>query len=273
MGRGAMTNNAGHSVHQSDFVLEAVVLAGGKGLRLHPYTTVIPKPLVPIGNEYSILEIVMRQLAASGFSKATLSVGYLGHLIQAYVGDGRQWGLEVGYVTEESPLGTIGPILTILDRLPEHFLVMNGDILTDFDYGDLLRGHMCSGAPITVATYEREHRVDFGVLDITDRQVTRFTEKPTIRYSVSMGVYAVSRDALADYCPGQPLGVDQLVIDLLNNQRPPRTYPFSGYWLDIGRPDDYDRANQEFSVTKSSLIPATKSDFLLGATPNLTPVA
>ena len=251
-----MTSDGRHQRHQRDSVLEAVVLAGGKGLRLRPYTSVIPKSLVPIGNECSILEIVMRQLAAHGFSKATLSIGHLGHLIRAYAGDGSQWGIEVAYVTEESPLGTIGPILTILDRLPEHFLVMNGDILTDFDYGDLLRVHLAGGAPITVATYEREYQVDFGVLDIADHHVTRFTEKPTIRYSVSMGVYAVSREALAGYCPGQPLGVDQLVCDLLTDHRPPGTYPFSGYWLDIGRPEDYDRANREFPVTRPDLLPA-----------------
>jgi NDP-sugar pyrophosphorylase family protein len=224
---------------------EAVILAGGKGVRLRPYTTLIPKPLVPIGDEHSILEIVLRQLAGSGFTKATIAIGHLGQLIRAYVGDGSQWGIEVDYVNEESPLGTIGPALTISDRLPEHFLLMNGDILTDLDYGDLLRSHVASGAPLTVATYGREHLVDFGVLEVDGRRITRFTEKPRLSYSVSMGVYAM------------PFGFDELILDLLERGEAPGSYGFGGYWLDIGRPDDYDRANEEFPALKADLLGQT----------------
>ena len=118
--------------------MHAVILAGGKGVRLRPYTTALPKPLVPIGDQHAILEIVLRQLATAGFTSATIAIGHLGHIIRAYVGNGSQWGLRVGYSTEESPLGTMGPLLTMLDRLPENFLVMNGDILTDLDYGDVV---------------------------------------------------------------------------------------------------------------------------------------
>ena len=234
--------------------MHAVILAGGKGIRLRPYTTALPKPLVPIGDQHPILEIVLRQLAGEGFTSCTLAIGHLGHIIRAYVGDGSQWGLEVTYSTEESPLGTIGPLLTMLDRLPEHFLVMNGDILTDLDFGDVLRSHRRSGAPLTIATYPRTVSIDFGVLTTDSGRVTAFAEKPSMDYRVSMGVYGVSRSTLTRYTPGLPLGFDELVLDLLADATPPAAYEFDGYWLDIGRPDDYDRANAEFTTHRDLLL-------------------
>ena len=233
---------------------QALIVAGGLGVRLRPYTTLIPKPLVPIGDDHSLLEIVLRQLAEQGFEKAILAIGHLGSLIHAYVGDGSQWGIEVEYFHEQSPLGTIGPALMVLDRCPENFLVMNGDILTNIDYADLLRTHVDSNAPLTIATYERETRIDFGVLDLCGDSVTSFREKPTMKYAVSMGVYAVARRTLGNYAPGTAMGFDGLIGDLLGRGDPPASYPFNGYWLDIGRPDDYDRANLEFDSVKSSLL-------------------
>lgn len=234
--------------------MHAVILAGGKGVRLRPYTTALPKPLVPIGDQYAILEIVMRQLAATGFETVTLAIGHLGHIIRAYVGNGSQWGLRVGYAMEDTPLGTMGPLLTILDQLPETFLVMNGDILTDLDFASVLQKHGGSGAPLTIATYARTVKIDFGVLTVADGSVTGFEEKPSLDYRVSMGVYGMSRSTLNDYIPGLPLGFDQLVLNLLAAGNPPATYEFGGYWLDIGRPDDYDRANAEFRVNRSMLL-------------------
>ncbi|MEU0839791.1 sugar phosphate nucleotidyltransferase [Streptomyces sp. NPDC005962] len=234
--------------------MHAVILAGGKGVRLRPYTTALPKPLVPIGEQHAILEIVMRQLSAAGFTSCTLAIGHLGHIIRAYVGNGSQWGLRVGYATEDSPLGTMGPLLTMLDRLPEHFLAMNGDILTDLDFGDVLRKQQEADAPLTIATYARQVKIDFGVLNTDQGRVVGFSEKPSMDYRVSMGVYGVSRDALARYTPGLPLGFDELVLDLLEAGTPPQAYEFDGYWLDIGRPDDYDRANAEFDARRGMLI-------------------
>jgi mannose-1-phosphate guanylyltransferase len=234
--------------------MHAVILAGGKGVRLRPYTTTLPKPLVPIGDQHAILEIVMRQLAACGFSTVTIAIGHLGHIIRAYVGDGSQWGLRVGYSTEERPLGTMGPLLTMLDRLPEHFLAMNGDILTDLDFGAVLGRHRQSAAPLTIATYARKVHIDFGVLTTDSGRVTGFAEKPSMDYRVSMGVYGVSRDTLAGYTPGLPLGFDELVLDLLKAATPPAAHEFDGYWLDIGRPDDYDRANAEFTTHRDLLL-------------------
>ena len=234
--------------------MHAVILAGGKGVRLRPYTTALPKPLVPIGDQHAILEIVLRQLAAAGFSTCTLAIGHLGHIIRAYVGNGSQWGLRVGYSSEDSPLGTMGPLLTMMDRLPEHFLVMNGDVLTDLDYGDVLRQHTESAAPLTVATYARKVAIDFGVLTTESGRVTGFAEKPSMDYRVSMGVYGLSRNTLAEYTPGLPLGFDELMLDLLKAGDPPHAYEFDGYWLDIGRPDDYDRANAEFTTHRGLLL-------------------
>ena len=234
--------------------MHAVILAGGQGVRLRPYTTRLPKPLVPIGDEFSILDIVLCQLAQQGFDRATLAIGYLGNLIRAYVGDGRRWGIEVDYATEDSPLGTIGPVLQILDRLPDEFLVMNGDVLTDLDYGALMRAHAESGAPLTVATYRRQVRIDFGVLSTAGGKVVEFTEKPTIDYRVSMGVYGVSKPTLKRYPAGHPLGFDDLVLDLLDREEPPEEFGCDGFWLDIGRPDDYDRANAEFPSLRGTLL-------------------
>lgn len=234
--------------------MHAVILAGGKGVRLRPYTTTLPKPLVPIGDEYAILEILLHQLSRQGFRTVTLAIGHLGHLIRSYIGNGSRWGVRVDYTSEEAPLGTIGPLLTMRDRLPADFLVMNGDVLTDLDFAGLLDEHRMTGPPLTVATYARRVDIDFGVLTSRDGRVVEFTEKPSLDYQVSMGVYGVAKDALTKYEPGLALGFDELVLDLLAEGRHPREHRFDGYWLDIGRPDDYDRANAEFAHLRPLLM-------------------
>lgn len=235
-----------------------VILAGGKGVRLRPYTTALPKPLVPIGDSYAILEIVLYQLAACGFTHVTLAINHLGSLIRAFVGDGSRWGMRIDYVEEHVPLSTVGPLFGLRDQLPEHFLVMNGDILTDLDYADLLRVHTGSGAPVTVATYRRTVKVDFGVLVLEGNKVVGFSEKPTLNYRVSMGVYALSAATLDPYPAGLTFGFDELMLDLLGRGDHPASYDFDGYWLDIGRPEDYDQANREFEELKPILLPATE---------------
>ncbi|MDZ5447627.1 sugar phosphate nucleotidyltransferase [Micromonospora sp. 4G57] len=230
-------------------------MAGGMGTRLRPYTTALPKPLVPIGNSYAILEIVLHQLVACGFTHATLAINHLGSLIRAFVGDGSRFGLRVDYIEEHVPLSTVGPLFHLRDRLPEHFLVMNGDILTDLDYAELLNTHARSGAPLTVATFHRTVKIDFGVLEVLDDRVVEFSEKPTLDYRVSMGVYGLSAKTIASYPVGQPFGFDQLMLDLIDQGRYPADYPFDGYWLDVGRPEDYDEANRSFESLRSVLLP------------------
>lgn len=235
----------------------AVLLAGGRGTRLRPYTATLPKPLVPVGEDQSIIEIVLRQLAYRGFHRATIAIGHLGALIQAVVGDGSAWGIETDYVSEDAPLGTMGPVVGILDRLPEHFLVLNGDVMTDLDYSALLDAHIRHGAPLTIGTYERDVEVDFGVLDTQDGKVVGFREKPTLGYTVSMGVYGLSRSTLRRYPAGHALGFDDLVLDLIRADNKPVAFPHSGYWLDIGRPEDYERANADFESMRSRLLPSS----------------
>lgn len=234
--------------------LEAVVLAGGRGVRLRPYTTLLPKPLVPIGEDHSVLEVVLRRLAAQGFSRAWLSVGHLGRIVRAYAGDGSQWGIDVRYLDEDEALGTLGPVLAARRSLPEHFLVLNGDILTDVDFAAVLRTHVDSGAHLTVTVCERQHQVDFGVLETAGSLVTGFMEKPVLRYTVSMGVYGVSQSALRRYPAGGAIGFDALVKDLIASPTPPATYRHDGYWLDIGRPDDYEQANRDFAAMAGRLL-------------------
>lgn len=234
--------------------MQAVILAGGKGVRLRPYTTTLPKPLMPIGDTHTILEIVLDQLAGCGFTSVVLAINHLGPLIRAFVGNGARWGLTVDYIEEDRPLSTVGPLFGLKETLPEEFLVMNGDVLTDLDYADLLHQHTLSGTGLTVAIAERTHRVEFGVLDVEASRVVGFREKPDLRYQVSMGVYGMSRRTLAPYPAGRPFGFDQLVLDLLARGENPATYPFAGFWLDIGRPEDYDEANRSFEENRPRLL-------------------
>lgn len=226
--------------------MKAVVLAGGKGSRLKPYTAVIPKPLMPIG-ERTIVEILLRQLAHFGVTDVLMCVGHLAHLIEAVVGDGSRHGLAVEYRHEDEPLGTVGPLRAFSRDLPEHFLVMNGDILCDLDFAALHQAGIAGGAPLTVAVCERVSKIDLGVLDIdADGRATGFREKPSYTFWVSMGAYAMSR-AVLDFIPeGRPFGFDDLMHAMLAAGTPIRTFPFRGHWLDIGRSDDFAQAQDEF---------------------------
>ena len=234
--------------------MRAVVLVGGRGVRLRPYNASIPKPLVPIGGELPILEVLLRQLRRHGVTEVTLALGYLGHLIRSYVGDGSDWGLAVDYWEEEVPLGTIGPLLEHLAELPEDVLVLNGDLLCDIDFSELIRFHRLHASELTVASHNRVVSIDFGVLDTDGRQLRGFREKPKLEYLVNMGIYVIARCTLERFEPGRPLGFDEMVLDLLDAGRTPNVFAFDGYWLDIGRPEDYDRANLEFREMRATLL-------------------
>jgi NDP-sugar pyrophosphorylase family protein len=227
----------------------AVILAGGKGTRLRPYTVVLPKPLMPIG-EYPILEVIIRQLVRAGFDHITLAVNHQAEIIKAFFQNGERWGIRIDYSLEDQPLGTMGPLHLIQD-LPEHFLVMNGDILTDLDYTQFHDSHVSEDRIFTISSMRREHKIDYGVLD-TDPQgfLSGFREKPSVAYEVSMGVYMVSARALKCIPNDCPYGFDNLMLDLLEKRTPASVRPFSGYWLDIGRPDDYAQAIDQFESMK-----------------------
>jgi NDP-sugar pyrophosphorylase family protein len=226
--------------------MRAIILAGGKGTRLRPYTTLIPKPLVPLGGKYSILEIVILQLVRSGFTHITLAVNHLSYLIMAYFGDGSRFGVTIDYSIEEEELGTIAP-LTLIKDLPENFLVMNADILCDLDYRQFFNRHVNHENEVTVSAFRREVQIDFGVLKYgQDGLLQSFEEKPSFDYEVSMGIYCFNRSVIENLSLGVHYGFDNLMIDKLKNKEPINIIPFSGYWLDIGRPDDYQFANENF---------------------------
>lgn len=233
----------------------AVILAGGQGTRLRPYTVVFPKPLMPIG-EYPILEIIIRQLRQAGVERVTLAVNHQANLIQAFFSDGRLWGLDVDYSLEAKPLSTVGPLRLISD-LPETFLLMNGDVLTDLSYIDLWRHHQTSRAVFTVASATRRHTVDYGVLqtDQSGQRLIGFSEKPAVEYRVSMGIYVVSRDVLPMIPENRPYGFDHLMTELLKRGERVNVFRHDGYWLDIGRPDDYAQAIDEFARNHERLLP------------------
>ncbi len=231
--------------------MRAVILAGGKGARLRPYTITLPKPLVPVGGEMPIIEVIIRQLARAGFKRLTFAVNHKANLIRAFCGDGSQWGLQIDYSQEDQPLSTIGP-LTLIRDLPEHFLVMNGDLLCDLDYRAFLEHHMRSGNEISVSTYKRAVNSDFGVLKVDENgAVAGFEEKPVFHFDVSMGVYCLSRSVIDRLERGAPYGFDQLMCDGIKGGFRLEAVPFRGFWLDIGRPEDYELANQEFARLKA----------------------
>lgn len=226
--------------------MKAIILAGGKGTRLKPYTYVLPKPLVPVG-ERPILAILVEQLKKSGIVDLVFCVNHMAELIMAYFGNGEKFGVSIEYSMEERPMGTIAP-LKLLKDLPENFLLMNGDLLTDIDFMDLYNYHLHSGALVTVGTYKRRVNIDFGVMEIENNTVTGFVEKPQYDYSVSMGIYVFNRSVL-DLVPGdRAFGFDHLMLKLLEEKRKINVYPFDGYWLDIGRPEDFERANQDIET-------------------------
>ena len=230
----------------------AIILAGGKGTRLRPYTVVFPKPLMPIG-DYPILEVVIRQLVRHGFNHITLAVNHQAELIRAFFGDGSKWQVQIDYSQENEPLGTIGPLRLIPD-LPQHFLIMNGDVLTDLDFSAFHDMHVEQDRLFSISSHQRVHKIDYGVLHTNETgTLCDFREKPTTNYEVSMGIYMANRDILK-YIPDTPYGFDNLMLDLLKDKCEIRVEQFNGYWLDIGRPDDYIQAIEEFENVRNRFI-------------------
>jgi len=233
-------------------IKHAVILAGGKGSRLRPYTIVLPKPLMPIG-DYPILEVIVRQLVVQGFTHITLAVNHQAELIKAFFGDGSKWGILIEYSLEDQPLGTMGP-LKLIKNLPDHFLVMNGDILTDIVFANFFEKHVLSGAIYTISSHLREEMIDYGVLQTSNGFLTGFKEKPKNTYEVSMGIYMLSKKVL-DFIPNNtPYGFDQLMLALLEKNEPVAVNTFTGLWLDIGRPDDYVEAIEQFDQLKDKIL-------------------
>ena len=231
-----------------------MILAGGMGTRLRPYTVVLPKPLMPIG-DYPILEVIIRQLASQGFRHITMAVNHQAALIEAFFGDGSKWGVRIDYSLEQQPLGTIAP-LTLIPDLPETFLLMNGDVLTDLNFQALAAKHISHGKLFTISAAVRRHIIDYGVLEIDgSSELAGFREKPSVEYLVSMGVYVLNRHILDRVPAERKFSFDDLMLDMLNARLPVHVEPYKGYWLDIGRPDDYDEVNRNFDKLWPILLP------------------
>jgi NDP-sugar pyrophosphorylase family protein len=233
--------------------MKAVILAGGKGARLAPYTQILPKPLMPIG-DMPILEILLRQIKRAQVDEVVLTVGHLAHLMRAFFQDGKRLCLKISYSYEDHPLGTAGP-LSLVAGLDETFLVANGDVLTTLDIRSLIDFHRSSNAIATIAAHTRKVKIDLGVIQTNgSNQVTGYIEKPTYDLYVSMGIY-VFEPRLLPYIPyNQYLDFPDLILSLIQAGEKVTSYPFDGYWQDLGRPDDYEQAVQEFEKMKPLIL-------------------
>lgn len=236
--------------------MQALILAGGRGTRLHPYTTVLPKPLMPVG-DYPILEIILRQLKGAGATEIILAVGYLSQLLQAFFQEGDRLGLKISYSFEEQALGTAGPIALVIDQLEDDFLVMNGDLMTTLNYQNLFAFHKKMGAAATIGTYRREVRIDFGVIESDEsNQLVRYIEKPTYNFDVSMGVNVLNKNVIKPYLKsGEYLDIPDLMLNLCKDGHPVHCYREPCYWLDIGRIDDYRTATEIFESRQAEFLP------------------
>jgi NDP-sugar pyrophosphorylase family protein len=233
--------------------MQAVLLAGGKGTRLKPYTISFPKPLVPIG-DYPIIEVIIRQLHRVGIDEIIISTGHLAGLIEAYCGDGSQWNVKIRYVREDKPLNTAGA-LKLVRGLEENFLVMNGDILTTLDYKSLIRAHIEKKATATVAVRTRESKIDFGVVDTDENGfLAQYTEKPVYQFLVSMGVYILNKSVLDLIQNDEAIGMPDLLLRVKDKNEKVFCFRTDCSWLDIGRVDDYENAQEIFAANQKEFF-------------------
>ena len=231
--------------------MKAVIQCGGRGMRLRPYTSILPKPLMPIGSR-PVLELLLKWLRRNGIREVFITTGYLGNLIRSFCSDGQQWNMKINYTQEAEPLGTIGPLSLLRDQLTEPFLVLNGDVLTDLNLGQFVRDHRNHGHQLTIASIVRQSKVEFGVLDETEGKVIGFREKPTLATLVSMGIYCMNPEVMTHVPSGVPFGFDDLILQMLDEGVPVHTFRHDGIWLDIGRADDFHKA-QDIAWDEQSL--------------------
>ncbi|WP_454742145.1 sugar phosphate nucleotidyltransferase [Cupriavidus necator] len=236
--------------------MQAVIMAGGKGTRLQPYTALFPKPLMPLG-DMPVLELLLHQLREAGVTEVFLAVNHLHHLIRAFCGDGSRFGLKVEYSLENSPLGTAGPLGSLVGSLDGDFIVTNGDLLTTLDIRRMIADHKASGAAATVGTYEREVKIDFGLLETdANNRLLGYLEKPVTRHLVSMGIYVLRRDAVqAHLKPEVYLDMPDLAKQLIAEGKTVICHKQDdSFWLDIGRPDDYALAQKMFDEQRELFL-------------------
>lgn len=233
--------------------MKIVILAGGKGTRLAPYTTVFPKPMMPIGG-VPILQIIIERLRKFGLVDITLAVGYLAEYIEAFFGKGSKFGVDINYSKEINPLGTAGP-LKLIDGLKEGaFLVMNGDLLTGLDFSKLISFHRKKGAIATLAIHGRRVEIDYGTIEVDKKgNLLDYVEKPKIDYQVSMGINVFEPEVLEYIEKGEKIDIPDLIKRLIDNKEKVCCYETIDYWLDIGRHSDYEDALANYEKIKSKL--------------------
>ncbi len=231
--------------------MRAVILAGGKGTRLLPYTTILPKPLMPVG-ERAILEILIRQLQECGFNNLTICLGHLAHIVQSVLSNGNKFRSRITYSIEDVPLGTSGP-LSLVPGLDGTFMVVNGDVLCNLDYGELIRFHRSRNASLTIATHQRTVHVDYGIVHTSGDRLTKYEEKPVIKYQVSMGVYVFEPSVLKYIPPCTYLDFPDLVQTLLRQGEHVCQYPFDGIWFDLGRIEDFQEVHDRYEDLKKAI--------------------
>ncbi len=234
--------------------MKAIILAGGKGTRLAPYTTVFPKPLMPVDG-MPILEVIVRQLAHFRIKEMVFTASQQSEpLLSAYFGDGRRYGVTVRYSKEETPLGTAGP-LTIIPNLPETFIVMNGDILTTLNYQKLIKYHREHRGMVTIAMSQKKVQLELGVMEYNrGHQLTRYIEKPTFFYSVSMGIYVFEKRVLNWIPTKKYLDFPDLIQKLIDEKQKVVCYSSKDFWLDIGSHQDYEEAQKKFQEMRKRLL-------------------
>lgn len=240
--------------------MQAIIMAGGKGSRLHPYSALFPKPLMPLGDK-PILEILLRQLRAAGVTKAIIAVNHLRHLIEAFFGDGSRFGMSITYSVEDKPLGTAGPMSLVLDQLEENFILTNGDLLTNLDMGRMIDDHISSRAAATIGTYRRELKSEFGLLEVDQNmRMVGYREKPTYQHLVSMGLYVLNRDAVRQWLiPGEYLDMPTLMQSMSQADMLVRCHQQVCTWLDIGRPEDFALAQSMVEREPEAFSPRLRS--------------
>jgi NDP-sugar pyrophosphorylase family protein len=236
--------------------MRAIIMAGGKGSRLHPYSAVLPKPLMPLG-ETPVLEVLLRKLRRAGITRSILAVNHMRHLIEAFFGDGSRFGLEITYSREEKPLGTAGPMGAVLDQLGDDFLLANGDLLTTLDIPQMIAAHRATKADATIGVFEREVKIEFGLIDTdADMRMIGYREKPSQHQLVSMGIYILRAAAVKDFVrPGEYLDMPDLMKAMMAAGRDVLCHRQDCIWLDIGRPDDFALAQRMMEQDPEQFLP------------------
>jgi dTDP-glucose pyrophosphorylase/predicted transcriptional regulator len=222
-----------------------VLMAGGLGARLRPLTNDCPKPMLMVGNK-PLLETILENFIEHGFHRFYISVNYMADTVQAYFGDGRRWGVDIRYLHESQKLGTAGALSLLPEKPSESLFVMNGDLLTKVNFGQLLEFHSHHGAPGTMCIREYDFQVPYGVVRVDEHRIAGIDEKPIQRFFINAGIYVLEPEVLDLIPPGAYYDMPALFEKMIGKESAPAVFPIREYWLDIGHMADYERANGEF---------------------------